>query len=98
MITEQEAEKLVWIHISGYELPKGDEWIIVQDETIRKDWGWVFFYTSKKWRETGDLSFAVAGNAPLLIEKNTGNVLVTGTARETEYYIKNYEATGNPNG
>ncbi len=98
MITEREAENLVWNHISDYDLPEGDEWIIVQDETIRKDWGWVFFYTSKKWRETGNLNFAIAGNAPLLIEKNTGNVLVTGTARNTEYYIKNYEVTGNPNG
>ena len=25
---------------------EGDEWVILKEETIRRDWGWVFFYTS----------------------------------------------------
>ena len=98
MISEQEAENLVKYHFSKLEIPDGDEWEVVTDETIRKDWGWVYFYTSKKWRETGDLQYAIAGNAPLLVERETGNIFATGTALSVEHYIQNYESTGNPNG
>jgi len=87
MISEQEAESLVENYCSKSELPVGDEWIIVTKDTIRKDWGWVYFYTSKKWMDTGDLQYAIAGNA-----------LVAGTAYSIDYYIQNYETTGNPNG
>lgn len=98
MISEQEAENLVKHHFSEFELPEGDDWVIVAEETIRKDWGWIYFYTARKWRETGDLEYAIAGNAPLLIERETGKVFVTGTASSVAHYIQNYESTGNPNG
>ena len=41
---------------------------------------------------TGEAKYAVAGNAPLIVNRNTGEVLPTGTARPVEQYIAEYEA------
>ena len=96
MVSKQEAEKKVEEKIASYPLPDGDRYILLKENTITKDWGWVYFYTSEKWEQTGDLQYAVAGNAPFIVEKATGNVIVTGTAEPVENYINRYEATGNP--
>jgi hypothetical protein len=98
MITKEQARQIVKNIISGYELPEDDEYIIIEPETIEKEWGWVFFHTSKKWHETSDLKYAVAGNAPLIVLRENGHVLVTGTARSTEHYIERFEETGDPHG
>jgi len=100
MITKQQARELVAQQVCGRPdwLPPDDEIIILDKETIEKPWGWVFFYASKKWMETQDIKYAIAGNAPIIVEKKTAKLIPTGTARQTEYYIENYERTGNPNG
>lgn len=97
MINKEDAKNIVIRRISGYEL-SDDEYIILDSETIEKNWGWVFFYTPKKWHETNDIKYAVAGNAPLMVLRENGKVLVTGTAHATEYYIERFEATGDPHG
>ncbi len=50
--------------------------------------GWVFCYDSVQHRRTGELRDSIAGNAPILVDKDTGAVFVTGTAQPIEYYIK----------
>jgi len=77
-------------------LSEEDEIIIIDEATIEKPWGWIFFYDSRKWRETKDITYAIAGNAPLLIERESGQIHTTGTGKRIEYYIENFERTGNP--
>lgn len=79
-------------------LPSEDEIVILDSETIERPWGWVFFYTSKLWFETREIRYALAGNSPLFVERETGKLLNTGTAHPIDYYIENYERTGNPHG
>lgn len=98
MINKEQALEIVKKIISDFDLPEDDEYIILEKETIEKDWGWVFFYTSKKWHETNDFRYAVAGNAPYIVLREYGNTLVTGTAHAIEYYIECFEETGDPNG
>jgi len=100
MITKEQARELVAKQVCRRPdwLPPDDEIIIIDEATIEKPWGWVFFFSSKKWMETNDTKYAIAGNAPIIVEKATGKLITTGTARETEYYIENYERTGNPHG
>jgi len=59
-------------------------------------WGWVFYYQANAFLVTGRLGGALAGNAPLIVERSTGRVIPLGTARPTSYYIANYLATGDP--
>jgi hypothetical protein len=65
--------------------------MIFDEHTIEKPYGWIFFYTSRLWFETGDIRYAVAGNAPFLVDRETGAIHVFGTARRTEAYIAQYE-------
>lgn len=74
---------------SGYNVP-GDELVIVDEETIEKDYGWIFFYTSREYLETGDISAMVAGNGPIVVEKD-GTVTHLGSARPAEYSIPEFE-------
>jgi len=100
MLTRDQARELVvgmacvrpqWLH------PE-DDLVVLDEVTIEKPWGWVFFYGSRKWRETKDAKYAIAGNAPLLVEKHSGRVIPLGTARRAEYYIERYEQTRDPHG
>jgi len=68
-----------------------DEVVIVEKSTIERAWGWVFFYTSRKWMETGSVEYAIAGNAPLIVVKATGRIVVTGTALPIAHYIAEFE-------
>ena len=69
MITKARAMELVSNEVCGFnrDLPDDDEIIILDDGTIEKSWGWVFFYTSRKYHETNDIRYAVAGNAPIIV-------------------------------
>ena len=65
---------------------------VLEEETIEKQWGWVFFYQAKSYIETGDFREMLGGNAPIIVNRNTGELFHTGTAHEVEHYISEYEA------
>ena len=77
-------------------LPADDEIVLVHSATIERPWGWVFFYTSRKWSETQDIQYALAGNAAIIVERNSAKLIETGTAHSAEHYIERYELTGDP--
>ena len=59
-----------------------EEWI------TKQPYGNIYHYTSKAYYETKDEEHAVAGNAPFLVEKDTGNIITFGTALSEEHYMK----------
>ena len=69
-----------------------DEAILLDDETIEGDTFNIYFYQSKKFLETEDLSYCLTGNAPIIVDKDSGNIVVTGTAEEPIYYINSYNS------
>lgn len=95
MITKDEARARVARTIERHPpATPGDEWIILDGATREFQRGWVFSYTSRLWHETRSFEYAVAGNAPLLVDRETGEVHVTGTAFPVETYIEAYLRTG----
>jgi len=66
--------------------------IIIPESTIIKPYGTIFRYTSRKYYETRDDRYAVAGNAPFLVENKTGKIIEFGTGQTLEYYVQEYEA------
>ena len=66
---------------------------ILDEETIERDWGWVFFYDSAEHQEVGGYQDALAGNAPYIVNRKTGELIATGTALPIEDYISDYEKT-----
>ena len=81
--------------LPGYVNP-GINLIILSDKTEEHEFGWVFYYSSDKFIRTGDFRHALAGNAPLIVNRESGELIETGTAREISYYINNYIKTGDP--
>lgn len=69
----------------------GIETILLDEQTIEKPYGSIFYYTSKLYKETGDFQYAIAGNAPFLVEKETGRVVNFGTSMNDAYYMDAYE-------
>jgi hypothetical protein len=68
------------------------ELAIVDEQTADFGWCWVFFWTSRRFLETGDLRDAVVGNAPVAVVKQTGHVHVTGTAFPVDHYLEQIRA------
>lgn len=67
--------------------------VILEDLTIERGWGWVFFYNTEAYLESGDFLDSLVGNAPYIVNRFTAELIETGTAEEIEHYIKAYEET-----
>ena len=89
MIDKEKAKALVVEKLNS--LSPELELAVLDSETINKEWGWVFFYQSKKYLETGDFRDMLGGNAPYIVNKSTGEVVETGTAFDIGHYISEYE-------
>jgi hypothetical protein len=66
---------------------------IVRESTIAKPYGWIFFYQAKEFLDNGTASARLAGNAPIIVNRNTSELRVTGTAKPLEHYLVEYEKT-----
>jgi len=69
----------------------GDAWIVLAEQTIECSFGWIIFYGSRRYAETGDFVDLVAGNVPLIVDRHDGTLNPTGTAFPIEHYIEEYK-------
>ncbi|SQH38626.1 Uncharacterised protein [Salmonella enterica] len=51
----------------------------------------MFFFEYRKYLETGGNASRLAGNAPFIIDKDSGEIVELGTAWPLEKYLKDYE-------
>ena len=72
--------------------------MLVDDDTVEGDFGWVLTYQSREFVETGDDSAMLLGNAPILVSRSDGRLHVTGTDQPAEFYIENFKRSGDPHG
>jgi hypothetical protein len=70
--------------------------VVLREHTEEYDFGWVLYYDYATCIKTNDDMDGMIGNAPLIGNKHTGEMLVTGTAKDTQFYISNYQETGDP--
>ena len=66
---------------------------IVDEATIERPYGWVFFYQSRSFLETGDFSDQLAGNGPVLVDRINWNLKTFGTSKDIEEYLTEFEKT-----
>ena len=91
MLDRETAQKLVEEEINRSYTTPGDRLVIQEEETIEKEYGWIFFYTSQRFLETGDVNHMLAGNAPIVVDRRTGTLTPLGTAEPFENYLRRYE-------
>lgn len=69
-----------------------DLYVILEDKTIEKAYGWVFFFTTKKYLESGDYKDGLGiGMGPILVNKDGRSAVSLGTWGSIEQLISKYE-------
>ncbi|MBC8101698.1 MAG: hypothetical protein H7Z41_03825 [Cytophagales bacterium] len=84
------ALDLVTKDINAHYDVEGDDLVIIEEETIETPYGWVFFYTSRRYRETGDFRYALAGNGPAVFNRHTSSIDYLGTALPIDEELARY--------
>ena len=64
---------------------------IIESETIQKPYGWIFFYNSRRYVESGELIYALVGQGPVVVLANTGEIIELGSAYPSDVAIKELE-------
>src|SRR5262245_60833190 len=94
MVDRHTAEEIAYTFINDPKRDEEDYWlVIIPDETIEKDYGWVFFYTSKRYLETGNTLDRPIGGGPVLVEKADGSARFLGTGYTVRVALAEYEAS-----
>jgi hypothetical protein len=92
MLTDNEMEEIAKSYISKTAFESGLDVILFSKYTVKKPYGNLYFYNSRKLIEEGNFDYALLGNGPFLVEKNSGKIYQFGTAETDEYYLEEYEA------
>ena len=71
-------------------VPPEEKRVIVNVLPIEGDLGWIFFYTTKAFAETQDPMYELAGNAPIIVDREDGSLHITGTGRSIESYMEEF--------
>ena len=87
MITKEDARSRVQEYLREAALDENYAPVILDNQTMDVDLGWVFFYESDKYLRTGSISDSLAGNAPVVVKRADGSIIVTGTAYPLRYYL-----------
>jgi hypothetical protein len=66
-ITREQAQDLASGKVRELARDAGDDFAIAPAETVQREEGWLFFYNSRDFVETGDPLSALAGNGPILV-------------------------------
>jgi hypothetical protein len=102
MLNRQQADQLVAEWLEQHEiatidfespLPRHDERHVQKLVVVRVDeheLGWVYFYDGSGHVQTGNVSDAVVGNAPLIASKGDGKLYITGTTHPIEHYLDEF--------
>jgi hypothetical protein len=85
VVTYEEARQSAQCVLDG---SRGGLYVITRAEEYPV--GWVFFYDSRQHQESGSLLHALAGNAAILVDRDTGQACPTGTARPVGEYVAEY--------
>jgi hypothetical protein len=91
VITRQHAEELALGYVDevGRDVPGGVS--LMSESTIEKPYGWVFFFNSARFFETGDQLEALGGNSPILVASASGQVTLLGTAKPVADSLRQFE-------
>jgi Immunity protein 35 len=90
MLDFQQSKNLAQLKLDELQTLSKLELLLIDEATIGFDYGWVLFYQSKIFLETKNPDFMLGGNAPILVDKFDGTILITGTRKDIGEYIKIY--------
>jgi hypothetical protein len=77
-ITAEQALEIARKTVAGIE--GGSEYVILEDQTVEKPFGWVFSYAPKKYVETKDMKYLRPGDGPLVVQREDGTTFFVSTS------------------
>jgi len=92
VITVDAAREIAKRHVQSL----GEDLTLFEKPITFGDYGWVFSYQSNAFIKTNDISDALVGNAPILIDSDQGQIFTLGTAYEVSRYVYMYQRFGDP--
>lgn len=92
MLTEIEIISTAKDYIKKLSQKWETELTIAEERSIQKEYGIIFYFNSRKFIEDKIEKAKLIGCSPFLVESKTGQIIVFGTNRSIDYYIKEYEA------
>jgi hypothetical protein len=90
MMTKAEALDFVSKKL-GAKSTDDDSHIVNDAWTLEKPFGWIFFYNSKKFLETGEFRYRLAGNGPVIVNKFDGSIQFLGSSPSELLLLEKYE-------
>ena len=88
-ITRERAVEIARAAIAP--LKRGTEFVLLEDQTVEKDWGWVFRYGTRKYAETRDPRAVIPGTGPLVVDRADGATTFLSTSVPPDRAIAEYE-------
>lgn len=92
MITADAAREIARRHVQS----AGEDLVLLDKPITSGHYGWVFLKKSESFVETSDVSGALAGNAPILVDINKRQIVTLGTAHDVDRYVFMYQRFGDP--
>lgn len=65
--------------------------VILDEFTIEKPWGWIFFFNNERYQQTRDTYCAWIGPGPIFFNRNTGEIRQFGSGDSLKNSIYDYE-------
>lgn len=81
------ARHLAQTRIASHAQQAQDAFVLVPEHTRETARGWVFFYNSREFVQTGNTNAMLAGNGPILVERD-GTVIDLPTHCDWEDAIR----------
>jgi hypothetical protein len=63
------AKRIASNAVHKFEIEISEALCLLDEQTIEFDMGWIFFYNSVSFVETGDEVYRLAGNGPLFVDR-----------------------------
>ena len=89
-MTVIDASKLAESEVSTLSRNAGEELVVCDKQMIETKFSWIFFNQSKKFIETDETKYRLAGNGPIVVIKLDGRVIHHGSAESIESIIEKY--------
>lgn len=95
-LTAEQAKEVAQRAIAkaGWE---GSDAVVVDKHTQEFDVGWVFYYQSARFLQTGEFGFSLVGNAPFFVSRVGGYSAFISYLKPVVESIKAFRACGNAN-
>ncbi|QQO31457.1 hypothetical protein JJC00_22780 [Bradyrhizobium diazoefficiens] len=68
-MSPDQAMALAEAEVMNIGIACGDDLALVSEQTLEVAEGWVFFYNTREYIETGNSSSRLAGNGPILVDR-----------------------------